>query len=89
MCGAEYSMKGFLQKHMETKHGASVKSNIGGECTVCGNVLADARSLEKHMKNHLKCNSKINNIIQLNLGTNDIKTICYLVLIVRYITPYR
>ena len=52
-CGTGYSQEGYLKKHMEVKHAKPSSSSTGGECPMCGSVLATARSFEKHIKSHL------------------------------------
>ena len=56
ICGAGYKKKGNFAVHMESKHESSDRTKSGGECQVCGAVLASRDSLIKHMKNHRKCN---------------------------------
>ena len=42
-------------------HGPT-KSRSGGECSVCGSCLSDARSFEKHMKSHKTCSVKVDGV---------------------------
>ena len=63
LCGSGYSKVGFLKAHLEKKHETKTsdtdnkKSETlpGMICEECGKVLGDKRSLERHMKSHLKC----------------------------------
>jgi hypothetical protein len=60
-CGAGYTQEGYLKRHLETKHQntkmSKILENSGPECSECGKVFANPRTLEKHMKTHLKCNT--------------------------------
>ena len=47
-CGSGYSQEGYLQKHLETKHGVYQKT--GPECKECGKLFANTKTMEKHMK---------------------------------------
>lgn len=56
-CGAGYTQEGYLKRHMETKHEVEEKKKPEHqpECDDCGKLFANAKTLEKHMKTHLKC----------------------------------
>ena len=56
-CGAGYSKEGFLKRHIESKHGIKEPESIGPVCIECEKVFANSRTLEKHLKTHLKCNT--------------------------------
>ena len=53
-CGAGYTKEGYLKRHMETKHKIITK-NTETVCSECEKVFANAYTMEKHMKTHLKC----------------------------------
>ena len=53
LCGNGYTQEGYLKKHLETKH--QKKPDLGPECEECGKVFANTKTLEKHIKTHLKC----------------------------------
>ena len=52
-CGSGYTKEGYLRRHVEMKHG----KDTGPECAECGKLYANQKSLDKHMKTHLKCNT--------------------------------
>ena len=56
-CGAGYTQEGYLKRHLETKHEVEEKKKPEHqpECDDCGKLFANAKTLEKHMKTHLKC----------------------------------
>ena len=60
-CGAGYTQEGYIKRHMESKHMDQKKSNnlenVSPECNECGKVFANHKTLEKHVKTHLKCNT--------------------------------
>lgn len=57
MCGAGYSKEGYLTSHIKSKHGIKEPETSGPLCNECGKVFANSRTLEKHVKTHLKCNT--------------------------------
>ena len=61
LCGAGYTQEGYLKRHVESKHAQTKKSNFpedsGPECNECGKIFANPRTLEKHVKSHLKCST--------------------------------
>lgn len=57
MCGAGYSKEGYLTSHIKSKHGIKEPETNGPLCNECGKVFANSRTLEKHVKTHLKCNT--------------------------------
>ena len=54
ICGCGFNKKGYLKWHMEAKH--AVKK-VGPMCNKCYKVFANQKTLEKHMKTHLKCST--------------------------------
>lgn len=55
ICGNGYTQEGYLKKHLETKH--MKMPDPGPECPECGKLFANSKTLEKHVKTHLKCNT--------------------------------
>jgi 1-aminocyclopropane-1-carboxylate deaminase/D-cysteine desulfhydrase-like pyridoxal-dependent ACC family enzyme len=52
-CGSGFTQAGYLKRHVEMKY----ESKVGPECVECGKLFANPKTLEKHMKTHLKCNT--------------------------------
>ena len=54
ICGCGLMKEGNLKRHMENKHATE---KVGPVCVDCDKVFSNTKTLEKHMKTHMKCNT--------------------------------
>ena len=54
ICGCGFDKEGYLKRHIESKHAVQ---KVGPVCNECDKIFANPKTLEKHMKTHIKCST--------------------------------